>query len=367
MGFKLKNFTMEKFNNDVNNSGNLLDKYKNWTKYRNQITGEISKMINKTCKNIIVLGAGECNDIDLRFLVSTFDEVTLTDIDIQSIDDGIARQKLTQYEISKISKVQVDYTGLSKVGFFATLAKLAVEKTAHIKISTYINETISNLKIKEILPQHQEKYDMVLVCPTYTQLAYTQMEVLLKILYQHGIYRVDNLNKIITTMHRSMKTIIKNYNDLLLSLANKNGVIFVLTDIAEIIDEKNIKYLSDNIANSQLIKDWLVDNNLEFGEIGRSDLIAKIDVAHEFWVIWAFDKQVYLAIGQMADLTYIPEDVQAKMTIERGKIKTNKEGQVKGVPWMFAGGDIMKGMDIINGVANGHAAALGIDKFISKK
>ena len=77
--------------------------------------------------------------------------------------------------------------------------------------------------------------------------------------------------------------------------------------------------------------------------------------------------QIYLAIGQMSDLTYIPADVQEKMTIERGKIKTNKEGQVNGVPWLFAGGDIVKGMDIINGVANGHAAALGIDKYLNKK
>ena len=77
--------------------------------------------------------------------------------------------------------------------------------------------------------------------------------------------------------------------------------------------------------------------------------------------------QVYLAIGQMSDLTYIPDDIQGKMSIERGKIKINKEGQVDGVPWMFAGGDIVKGMDIINGVQNGHAAALGIDKYLSKK
>lgn len=75
-------------------------------------------------------------------------------------------------------------------------------------------------------------------------------------------------------------------------------------------------------------------------------------------------EQVYLAIGQMPDFSYIPEDIQSEMTIERGKIKMLKSGQVKGVPWLFAGGDIMKGMDIINGIANGHDAALGIDKYL---
>ena len=76
--------------------------------------------------------------------------------------------------------------------------------------------------------------------------------------------------------------------------------------------------------------------------------------------------QVYLAIGQMPDFSYLPKELQDEMTIERGKIKTNKNGQVNGVPWLFAGGDIIKGMDIINGVANGHDAAVGIDEYLRK-
>jgi len=78
-------------------------------------------------------------------------------------------------------------------------------------------------------------------------------------------------------------------------------------------------------------------------------------------------KQIYLSIGQMPDFSYIPKDIQDDMEIERGKIKFNKNRQVKGVPWLFAGGDIIRGMDIINGVADGHDAAVGIDKYISKK
>ncbi|MCK5128316.1 MAG: FAD-dependent oxidoreductase [Clostridiales bacterium] len=77
-------------------------------------------------------------------------------------------------------------------------------------------------------------------------------------------------------------------------------------------------------------------------------------------------QQVYLAIGQVSDLSYIPKELQDKITIERGKIKVDAEGQVDGASWLFAGGDIVHGMDIINGVADGHRAAVGIDKYISK-
>lgn len=73
---------------------------------------------------------------------------------------------------------------------------------------------------------------------------------------------------------------------------------------------------------------------------------------------------VVMTVGQAPDYSYLPEDIQNKITIERGKIKTNEYGQVKGVPWLFAGGDIVNGPDIIHGIADGHRAAQGIDKYI---
>ncbi len=78
-------------------------------------------------------------------------------------------------------------------------------------------------------------------------------------------------------------------------------------------------------------------------------------------------KQVYLAIGQMSDLTFLPEELKDQVKIERGKIVVNKDGQVRGVPGLYAGGDIIRGMDIINGVADGHNAAVGIDHYLRTK
>ena len=78
-------------------------------------------------------------------------------------------------------------------------------------------------------------------------------------------------------------------------------------------------------------------------------------------------KQVYLAIGQMSDLSYVPDDVMEQIKMERGKVVVNEDGQIEGLPWLYAGGDIVHGMDIINGVADGHRAAVGIDKYLSAK
>ncbi|MDW7658230.1 MAG: FAD-dependent oxidoreductase [Bacillota bacterium] len=78
-------------------------------------------------------------------------------------------------------------------------------------------------------------------------------------------------------------------------------------------------------------------------------------------------KQVYLAVGQTSDLSYLPEAMMQQIKMNRGKIQVSEYNQVMGFPWLFAGGDLIRGMDIINGIADGHQAAIGIDKYLSEK
>src|ERR1043166_2958493 len=44
---------------------------------------------------LCVLGAGNCNDIDLRLLERGFAEIHLVDLDRDAIESGIARRQLT--------------------------------------------------------------------------------------------------------------------------------------------------------------------------------------------------------------------------------------------------------------------------------
>ncbi|MEN8155668.1 MAG: FAD-dependent oxidoreductase [Bacteroidota bacterium] len=70
------------------------------------------------------------------------------------------------------------------------------------------------------------------------------------------------------------------------------------------------------------------------------------------------------SIGQGMDLSYLSEDLKHELEIDkRGRIKVNEDFQ-SGVPWLFLGGDIIQGPDVIHGIANGHKAARGIDEFL---
>lgn len=88
------------------------------------------------------------------------------------------------------------------------------------------------------------------------------------------------------------------------------------------------------------------------------DTTCKIDIPAQ---------QVFLSVGQQPDYTYIPDSIKSKIEMVRGKIKADELGQVHHLPWLFVGGDIMRGPDLISGIADGHRAAQGIDDYLYKK
>ena len=73
------------------------------------------------------------------------------------------------------------------------------------------------------------------------------------------------------------------------------------------------------------------------------------------------------SIGQGMDIEYISKDIREQMEFDpRGRIMVDDYFQ-SGAKWLFVGGDIIQGPDVIHGIANGHKAAMGIDKYLSEK
>ena len=71
------------------------------------------------------------------------------------------------------------------------------------------------------------------------------------------------------------------------------------------------------------------------------------------------------SIGQSEDRSYLTEDILKDLKYnERRKVAVD-ENQQTSISWLFAGGDITKGPDAINGIADGHRAAKGIDTYLS--
>ena len=73
------------------------------------------------------------------------------------------------------------------------------------------------------------------------------------------------------------------------------------------------------------------------------------------------------SIGQGMDINYITEDIKSELKFgPRGRITVDENFQ-SDAKWLFVGGDIIQGPDVIHGIANGHKAAYGIDNFLKNK
>ncbi len=72
------------------------------------------------------------------------------------------------------------------------------------------------------------------------------------------------------------------------------------------------------------------------------------------------------SIGQGMDLGYLTEGIREHLQVDsRGRIIVDNYFQST-IDWLFVGGDIIQGPDVIHGIANGHTAATGIDKYLRK-
>jgi glutamate synthase (NADPH/NADH) small chain len=84
------------------------------------------------------------------------------------------------------------------------------------------------------------------------------------------------------------------------------------------------------------------------------------------------DREVYEgdmiveAIGQAPDFSYLGEELQSKLDIVRGKIITDEVGGTD-LPWLFAGGDIVHGPDVVHAIADGHRSARAIDSYLMQR
>ena len=296
MIFKLNDFSVDRFNNDVNTSIFPDEKYKKWSGYRRDIKEFIVKSLDnkKDGGRVIVFGAGALNDIDLFSLCDTFSQVVLTDVDEKSMLDGIVRQQLDKSLESRIKTLKIDYSGAEKAGLFKTMEDLAAKSASSEKIAGYLAEALPDLKPQTEAIRELGTFDLIVSCPVYTQIVFSQIESFLRILHDYGLYEYEALNEILNTAYSCMPAVIERYNDMLGSLTAEGSFIVQITDIAEIsTKDSGLRYVKELIAkrekNEAEIEEFISENGLELAQIGIADLKSKTRILNSRYIIWPFD------------------------------------------------------------------------------
>jgi hypothetical protein len=366
MAFIIKDFSMQAFNNDVNHSGDLDDKYKKWTDYRNKVAAFIGRRLNEkdiedskngikkqaakeaidvvfekpseeieqqvveevinenseqiidqfsdadflldTYEDIgtaaIIFAAGECNDLDLEKITDKFDRVVLTDVDTTSIYEGIKRQNISQDVQDKLKVKHVEYTGLAELKFFETLADIVSKAKPLRQVILHIQTLEDMVFDPQPFSELQGKFDFAICSPAYTQLVYTQMEVLLQVIKRFDVYSDIEIEQLNQTVYRKVPGIIARYNDLVLSTLKPDGRVIMLTDVVEIpqghkmITQLQARLAQKKVDHHELFK-FVRDFGLELGVTGYQDLKKKVQLTDAAFMLWPFDEHKQYLVLQM--------------------------------------------------------------------
>lgn len=117
-----------------------------------------------SAKTILVVGAGNCNDIDLDSLLQHFEQVDLLDIDLNALKRATVRFPSQQ---RKINLIEFDVTFMSQNGFKIPIMRNYMRDLDLNGFKSYMDQCTPK---DQNDPLGSGSYDIVIALPLFTQL-----------------------------------------------------------------------------------------------------------------------------------------------------------------------------------------------------
>lgn len=284
---------IKNFNNMLNNS--VKNHNEQNVEYRNQISTFINDIIssNTDLRTCCVIGAGKLNDIPLASLNKAFNEILLTDIDIQSTIKSLNNS------LPKIRFKEVEYTGFEAFGFFDDFIKIKDLKT-NTAIETFIQTKMKEIESYKFMTDSREYYDFIYISPIYTQLIYNQ--VLLECSKLRKENHTEHLIAFIEQeMLNQMMGVIHRFNANISEIAKQSGIIMVLSDIFEYqIGSpfgRKIEAASSSTKEMDKIHSAYINQyGMGLGDYGLYSMSEICHLESSKWLIWPLIKNKHFVV-----------------------------------------------------------------------
>lgn len=258
-------------NKTLNKSYDVNEYYNMWEPYRNELSHYI-KAIDLENKTVLIVGAGNCNDVDLEIFKES--HVTLLDIDKEAVEMGVLRQgcSLNNFKVIEMDLLQLKET------FFEDFEKAINEKTME-----------DVLKLNEISYELDE-YDVIIILPIYTQ--FILPHILPLIVHDEGL--ISEVMSYIGGKIASVNQAIRKH-------LKETGVICVLSDILEYEATSEAgKYLlahSDHeIILAQHFESYLNSYGHGLGSYGQLEMLNTYRKINEKYFVWQFNENRLLLV-----------------------------------------------------------------------
>lgn len=203
------------------------DAYLEWRTYRNQLTDFIIQEA-KGNESIAILGAGRCNDIDLKRILAYFNEVTLVDKDRKAMEEGICKQEIVDLDQIKIR--QMDFIGMSDTDY-RNYADTLIKEVRKLGMNTNVHE-LAKVALKE-LKRLEEKFEKINInlgrkCyeTTVTVGVHSQLLSMLEWIWHIILQTIkQDESSVRAQIIKMNEKYVRRFNDLLVGATNKRMII----------------------------------------------------------------------------------------------------------------------------------------------
>ncbi|MBD8590659.1 hypothetical protein IFT92_23245 [Peribacillus simplex] len=286
---------METYQRKMNHNRDEYRKLR-WKQHRIQVTGLFDAVFSKKAfvDKVAIVGAGNCDDLDIEYLATKCNSIFLFDIDMESMEKGTAN--LPERTREKIQLIEIDVTGLDKVDFDHHLSSMLNRGETAKGIIRYLKDTENRLGqlSDRVFVNYYNDFDIVATSAIYTQLFYNWAMELLSDHANH--YRKEDAEEMKNGILDVRDEIVRTVNHSISKCTKQNGFCITWTDILKIEPE----YM--DTINEGLNAIFALASNVGYGAalIGVKTFIEKVDKSELTLRYWPWDFQEnkqYLTIG----------------------------------------------------------------------
>jgi hypothetical protein len=265
---------------------NQVSRFRLWTKYREELTTFICNQTQSKIERLLIIGAGNSDDIDLHELSKKTSHLFLSDIDKSALERAVSK-----YQISNTSSIyDIDFIGLDNFEIWDNFINYMLKEKTIQGIDTVfasLKSKITNYKI-EI---EDLKFDFIIISPIYTQLFLLQGLKYVEILNNLN-YSTILIEHITNKMLSLVKDVIYSFNSNILMLLKKDKTLIVISDIFEAAYNSEFYKEANNLTKiDNIYKDYFNKYGYGLGDFGlsiMSDLALELE---NKWFEWPFDKE----------------------------------------------------------------------------
>jgi hypothetical protein len=286
------------------NQGREPDRAGRWMSHRQEIKHliECSLTSFQPKDEVIILGAGNCDDFDLYDLAERFHSIILADIDNDSMQTAISELD-PKLQLSIKCLDSIDFTGLDQVNFYDRFQSLLDNQVPAVRLITFFQEIMIEVAQKPILAHLKKRYAAVISSAVHTQLFY--LHALSVFAIYAKLYVKNDVKQIVESIAELRDFLLRQYNELIFSLASPIGVVIMWTDIVlldtqtEFIQEM-IYSLSNEAERAQFMLRIMGSYGIESAVLALQDMNDKMAVEGKLlrsWV-WPFNaEKQFITVG----------------------------------------------------------------------